>query len=286
MRIMGDPARFDMPPPSDLVKDSKLETSFSRNHTRTQHTFYKRGTSGREWKVRVQETWTRKTQLGQGAYGKVWLEECERPAKRHGPTVRAVKVIPIDTTIAENFNYYRELEAVMKFSQERYTPSFVQSYGWFDSPKAIFIAMEYLPHGDLQRYLSEPIPEEEAKVITRQLAEGLRHMHQNDFTHRDLKPGNILVVSPGPDWLVQISDFGISKRLRPDQSTLGTLRQGTIGFATPEMFGIVQDGCHPYAADIWSLGTVAFMMLTTEPFMPDFILPQKGFSEGPSGPIA
>lgn len=106
-----------MLPSSDLVQELKLETSFSPSYT--QHTFNKRGTSGREWKIRVQERWTRKRRLGQGAFGTVWLETCDRPARRHSPTVRAVKEIPIDVTVTEKVDYYRELEAVMKFSQDR-----------------------------------------------------------------------------------------------------------------------------------------------------------------------
>ncbi|KAK2771851.1 calcium/calmodulin-dependent protein kinase type 1B [Colletotrichum kahawae] len=106
-----------MSPPSDLVQGLKLETSFSPSYT--QHTFNKRGTSGREWKIRVHERWTRKKRLGQGSYGTVWLETCERPARRHSPAVRAVKEIPVDSTVTEKMDYYRELEAVMKFSQER-----------------------------------------------------------------------------------------------------------------------------------------------------------------------
>ncbi|KAK2771850.1 calcium calmodulin-dependent protein kinase type 1b [Colletotrichum kahawae] len=135
--------------------------------------------------------------------------------------------------------------------------------------------MEYVPHGDLQNYLSNPIPEDEARIITRQLTEGLHQMHMNGFTHRDLKPGNILVVSRGPDWLVQILDFGISRRLRPDQSTLGTMRRGTLGFIAPEMFGFVPDRSHPYAVDIWSLGTVVFRMVTSKLFTTDLGLLQK-----------
>ncbi|KAL0937138.1 calcium/calmodulin-dependent protein kinase type 1B [Colletotrichum truncatum] len=276
-----------MPPHSDLVQESKLETIFFPTYT--EHTFYKRGASGREWRIRVQEQWQRERRLGQGAYGTVWLETCDRPAKKNGPAVRAVKEIPLDPSTSEGIDYYQELEAVMKFSQDRvYTPSFVESYGWFQGPEAIYIAMEYIPHGDLQKHLSHPIPEEEVKMITRQLAEGLNHMHKNGFTHRDLKPGNILVVSRGPDWLVQISDFGISRRLRQDQATLGTIRRGTLGFIAPEMLGFIQDRSHPYAVDIWSLGTVIFRMLTKKLFLTDFNLLQKyvtGGSPFPSGDL-
>lgn len=52
----------------------------------------------------------------------------------------------------------------------------------------VFIAMEYLRHGDLQKYLNRSFPETQVKDITSQLVEGLGYMHDNGFTHRDLKP--------------------------------------------------------------------------------------------------
>ncbi|GKT65693.1 calcium calmodulin-dependent protein kinase type 1b [Colletotrichum tofieldiae] len=132
--------------------------------------------------------------------------------------------------------------------------------------------MEYVENGNLPKYLTHPFLEEEAKMIADQLADGLNHMHQNGFAHRDLKPGSILVVSKGPQWLVQISDLDISKRLRPEQATLGTMRMGTLGFIAPEMLGFISNRDYPYAADIWSLGTVIFLILTNELFLADLNL--------------
>ncbi len=48
--------------------------------------------------------------------------------------------------------------------------------------------MEYLQHGDLQRYLSEPLSEDETKRIVSQVVKGLGFMHRYNFIHRDLKP--------------------------------------------------------------------------------------------------
>jgi serine/threonine protein kinase len=48
--------------------------------------------------------------------------------------------------------------------------------------------MEYFPYGDLGKYIATGITEDEAKGITIQLLEGLKVMHENKFTHRDLKP--------------------------------------------------------------------------------------------------
>lgn len=48
--------------------------------------------------------------------------------------------------------------------------------------------MEYLPLGDLQKYMVQPFAEDEAQQITLQLLEGLDFMHSDGFAHRDLKP--------------------------------------------------------------------------------------------------
>lgn len=52
----------------------------------------------------------------------------------------------------------------------------------------MFLAMEYIEHGDLGSYLAQPLPEDEVRKITFQVVEGLLCLHNNDFVHRDIKP--------------------------------------------------------------------------------------------------
>lgn len=60
--------------------------------------------------------------------------------------------------------------------------------GWFEDDDHVFLAMEYFPLGTLDRFLSGEIKEQDAKLISSQLLEGLTIMHKEGFTHRDLKP--------------------------------------------------------------------------------------------------
>ena len=63
--------------------------------------------------------------------------------------------------------------------------------------------MEYLPNGDLNKYLDQPLPEKEAQHIVFQILEGLQHMHSRGFTHRDLKPGVSLALC-----LIEVIEMG------------------------------------------------------------------------------
>jgi serine/threonine protein kinase len=77
---------------------------------------------------------------------------------------------------------------------------FVQFYGWFENGDTIFLAMEYFQYGDLQGCITQGLTEDDAKVITTQLLEGLRILHESGFTHRDLKPQVRSVTSVSGLW--------------------------------------------------------------------------------------
>jgi len=48
--------------------------------------------------------------------------------------------------------------------------------------------MEYPQDGDLTKYIGKPLPQETVKTISMQLLEGLKVMHQEGITHRDIRP--------------------------------------------------------------------------------------------------
>jgi serine/threonine protein kinase len=64
----------------------------------------------------------------------------------------------------------------------------VQFFAWFENSKSVFLAMEYLEHGDLAQHINIISTEEEVRQITNNLLDGLKIMHGEGFAHRDLKP--------------------------------------------------------------------------------------------------
>ncbi|KAH7370415.1 kinase-like domain-containing protein, partial [Rhexocercosporidium sp. MPI-PUGE-AT-0058] len=240
------------------VRDAKLQTSI-RNDI-THHVYYTSITSTRRRKVRVEEKWKLQEELGNGTYGRVWRQTCIQ-----GP---------------------------------KYVHCFVQSFGWYENDHLVYITMEYMEHGDLQKRLGHPFPEPEVQAVALQLIEGLQFMHENGFTHRDLKPGNVLVLQPAPEWWVKIADFGISKRAVEGSTGLRT-QVGTRGYLAPEVIGIYPvsdintsgsaDISYTSAVDMWALGEICFRMITNN--QPAFSFPQDLFkyvthgSEFPVSPL-
>ncbi|KAF2019615.1 kinase-like protein [Aaosphaeria arxii CBS 175.79] len=251
----------------DLVRDSELKVEF-RGST-TVHSYHDIDDRGR--RLFRQEFWTWDRLIGRGGYGQVKLQKYTA-RDTDGESVRAVKIIDKPLSVGESINYNRELEAIAKFSNRRYKRWFVQSFGWYQDTTSIFVAMEYCRHGDLHHYLKSrgSLSVGEVQHLARQIVEGLEQMHINDFAHRDLKPGNILIKTMPPEeefWVV-LADFGITKR---GEETNGptTAIGGTDIFMAPELRGYL-DTHRPKSvaefktADMWALGEMIFQMLTGE----------------------
>ncbi|KAI0440564.1 kinase-like domain-containing protein [Xylaria telfairii] len=207
------------------------------------------------------ECWKLVKHLGSGTFGDVSQERCVSASSQN--TVRAVKRINKRQAHFSQSSR-RELEALITFSdtsQPQYQQHFVRFLGWFEDPADLYIAMEFIQHGNLQQYIDQGVfPEPEAASVTAQVARALQYMHQKHFVHRDLKPMNILVSQMGPQWGVKVADFGIAKQ------TVGTVAAtqgiGTPGYMAPELFGSSE---YTSAVDVWALGAVAFCMRTGFP---------------------
>eukprot|EP00826_Nyctotherus_ovalis_P054294 TRINITY_DN7100_c0_g5_i2.p1 TRINITY_DN7100_c0_g5~~TRINITY_DN7100_c0_g5_i2.p1 ORF type:complete len:471 (+),score=94.64 TRINITY_DN7100_c0_g5_i2:249-1661(+) len=132
----------------------------------------------------------------------------------------------------------------------------VQLYEIVETPKELFLVMEYASGGELFDYIVEKsfLEEAEARTFFRQIVSGIEYLHQLRISHRDLKPENMLLDS---DKSIKIVDFGLSNCYKD-----GELLQTACGspcYAAPEMIeGKEYSGA---AVDVWSAGIVLFAML-------------------------
>ncbi|HEX7022215.1 MAG TPA: protein kinase, partial [Trueperaceae bacterium] len=102
------------------------------------------------------------------------------------------------------------------------------------------------------------LPFKEAVRIAMQVAQGLGHAHKAGVVHRDIKPGNIFLLSDG---LVKILDFGIAKAAGMLDLTHTGALLGTNEYMSPQQ---VRGESVNQQADVWSLGVLLYKMIAGE----------------------
>ncbi len=114
-----------------------------------------------------------------------------------------------------------------------------------------YLVMEYLEGKTLEC----PQPIEKVLEYGMQIADALDAVQRQGFTHRDLKPGNIIVTRDG----VKLLDFGIAKTDAADTITQEGAAVGTLGYMAPEQ---ARGEAVDHRTDIYGLGCVLHEMAT------------------------
>lgn len=181
----------------------------------------------------------------------------------------AVKVLfgemASDRTFAERFR--REAQAASRIKH----PNVVEIFDFGQTSDGMsFLIMEMLRGATLAEaiHLAGPFPPRRAAAVLRQIAAGLSAAHGMGFVHRDLKPGNVMLVdglaqAGAPLEVAKILDFGlVLVRASDDQERRLTQTGQTMGtpyYMAPEQF---QDGEATPLSDLYSLGAVLHEMLS------------------------
>ena len=185
-----------------------------------------------------------------------------------------------------NPNYASQAEYLARFRQEAREAARIRHDNLVDvtdqgsTPDGLaYFVMEFLRGETLQNYLhpgddeSRPVPWRTLLSIVAQVCDALQHAHEHGVIHRDIKPGNIFLMSQRRgDFRVKVLDLGIAKVLDgyqgPGAQSLTRPSQGTPG--TPEYMSPEQVRGVPAASpqtDIYAVGVMMYRMLTgTLPF--------------------
>ncbi|KAJ8687425.1 hypothetical protein QAD02_023219 [Eretmocerus hayati] len=162
----------------------------------------------------------------------------------------------------------KEIVAVKKVREPRETdikhlrklnhPNIVQFKGVCTQAPCYCIVMEFCPAGPLYDWLrtGESVPPPRLSSWSRQIAAGMKYLHDHKIIHRDLKSPNVLI---GREEVVKISDFGTSREWN-EKSTRMTFA-GTVAWMAPEI--IRNEPCSE-KVDIWSYGVVLWELLSGE----------------------
>jgi hypothetical protein len=205
-----------------------------------------------------------KERLGAGGMGEVYLAEhvlLRRPC--------AIKLIrPERAGDPRNLaRFEREVQATATLTH----PNTVEVYDYGHADDGTFYyVMEYLPGLSLEELVKQhgPLPPARAVHLLRQVCGALQEAHAAGLIHRDIKPGNIIVGRRGGLCdVAKLLDFGLVQAhgLNPDgqQLTQEGVIAGTPAYMSPEQ--AAARGDLDGRSDLYSLGAVAYFLLTGQP---------------------
>ena len=134
-------------------------------------------------------------------------------------------------------------------------PNIMKLKDVLDSPRHLYIVLEYAQQGELFDYLisKRVLPVDQAMDFFRQIILAIEYLHEHGICHRDLKPENILLDA---NTRIKIADFGFARWVK---SNIAETACGSPHYAAPEVIsGRPYDG---RKADIWSCGVILFALL-------------------------
>ncbi|OBT85818.1 STE/STE7 protein kinase [Pseudogymnoascus sp. 03VT05] len=154
------------------------------------------------------------------------------------------------------------------------SPYIIDFYGAFFQEGAVYICIEFMDGGSIDKIYGDGVPENVLRKITYATTKGLKELKDvHNIIHRDVKPTNILVNTRGQ---VKICDFGVSGNL---VASIAKTNIGCQSYMAPERIsggGVTQAGANPSSgtysvqSDVWSLGlTIIECAMGRYPYPPE-----------------
>ncbi|MET8998847.1 serine/threonine-protein kinase [Amycolatopsis sp. NPDC004169] len=196
--------------------------------------------------------------LGSGSMGTVWSAYDEFLHRQ--VAVKEMKVPPgIPASQADELRErtLREARAIAVLSH----PNVIILHDVAREDDQPFVVMELLPSRSLAHILRDhgPLTVGQAAAVGIAVASALEAAHAAGITHRDVKPGNVLVASDGR---IKLTDFGIARNVSEATMTRTGIMLGSPAYIAPE---VASGGAVTPAADLWGLGATLFAAVEGAP---------------------
>ena len=187
--------------------------------------------------------------------GVVW-----RGHDRASDATYAIKVLRPDyaSDAAAVSRFVRERTALLSFRH----PNVVTLHDMIVEGNRLALVMDLVPGGDLnmlRRSRGGTLPPAEAARLAAQVADALAAAHAAGITHRDIKPGNVLMLDEGH---VLLADFGIARLAWQSGDTSTGLVLGTAEYLAPELISGQEPGP---AGDVYGLGVTLYELIAGKP---------------------
>ncbi|XP_043214617.1 peripheral plasma membrane protein CASK-like isoform X2 [Amphibalanus amphitrite] len=184
----------------------------------------------------------------------------------HRPTGQqfAVKIVDVAKFTASPGLGTEDLKREATICHMLKHPHIVELLETYSSEGMLYMVFEYMDGADLcfeivkRANLGFVYSEAVASHYMRQILEALRHCHDNNIVHRDIKPHCVLLATKENSAPVKIGGFGVAVQLQDNQLINGG-RIGTPQFMAPE---VIQRQAYGKPVDAWSAGVMLHILLS------------------------
>ena len=211
--------------------------------------------------------------IGSGAFSNIFVaikDEYEDGTYRRKIDCRAFALKRLDKAKINPHEIKREIKTLLSISGE--CDNIIKCHESLEDPFFQYLCLD-LMDGDLNEFVEN---EKVNKVLmtnpavpmqaTKGIINGLTYLHEHNFIHRDLKPGNILYTTD-PTLHFKIADFGLTKNMSTFSTMTSTrgssvaMAPGTRCWMAPELVSLKSNE-HTTESDVFSLGLVLHYLLT------------------------
>ena len=227
-----------------------------------------------------------KYEIDQGKFGHVFLARSNIEDKKF-----AIKLVQKNNQSFEEYKINRNELDIFHLLQNVNHPNIIKCIDLFENESQLFYVFEYLPFGNLKKYIQDLkfFPSDynidTVLKITKQIIEGVYFLHKYGIIHRDIKTTNIMVkinspikksfISPNlgisdiqqihedmSDVTLKIIDFGLSKILGVTE--MANEPYGSLSYKAPEL---ILHKNYNFKVDVWSIGiTIYYIVYKVLPF--------------------
>ncbi len=166
----------------------------------------------------------------------------------------AVKVIKKATLDEDDINSItNEISALKTLNH----PNIVKLYDMFEDTRCFYLVMEWIRGGELFDRISTKVfyDERDAKQLCGIILSALKHCHDHNIVHRDMKPENLLLAREDSDVEVRLVDFGFAA-VDSDCTLSGVL--GSPTYMAPEIWA---EKAYGKPVDLWAFGVITYILL-------------------------
>jgi len=205
-------------------------------------------------KAKLAEFYSIQEKLGRGNFAVV-----RKVQRRTDGKYFAAKIIDKKTMKPKDLELLGKEVKILKMLKH---PNINQMIETFDTKNHLYIVLELLEGENLFENIVKRrvYTEKDAANVVRQVARACGYMHDRGIIHRDLKPENLVYLDKAHEQIC-VTDFGLSKFMDHTQSQTKTAC-GTPAFVAPE---VLRQELYGTEVDMWSLGTILYIMLCGYP---------------------